>query len=52
MAKEKTNQSVEPVPPIVPASETAAASGPIGGTVTTYENLEDCLPNPGEDESE
>jgi hypothetical protein len=51
MAKE-TNQTVEPVPSIVPASETAAASGPIGGTVTTYENLEDCLPNPGEGESE
>ena len=47
MAKE-TNQSVEPVRSIVPASETAAASGPIGGTITTYENLQDCLPNEGE----
>jgi|GEM_PF-4102890 len=47
MAKEE-NQNVEPVPPIVSASETAAASGPIGGTITTYENLEDCLPNEGE----
>ena len=47
MAKE-TNQSVEPVPSIVHASETAAASGPIGGTITTYENLQDCLPNEGE----
>jgi hypothetical protein len=47
MAKE-TNQSVEPVPSIVPASETATASGPIGGTITTYENLQDCLPNEGE----
>ena len=47
MAKE-TNQSVEPVPSIVPASETAAVSGPIGGTITTYENLQDCLPNEGE----
>jgi hypothetical protein len=51
MAKEE-NQNVEPVPPIVPAAETAAASGPIGGTATAYQNLEDCLPNPGEDESE
>ena len=50
MAKE--TQNVEPIPPIVPAAETAAASGPIGGTITTYENLEDCLPNEGEGESE
>ena len=40
MAKE-TNQSVEPVPPIVPASEVAAASGPIGSGISASDSLAD-----------
>ena len=40
MAKE-TNQNVEQTPPIVPAAETAAASGPIGAAISASDYLAD-----------
>jgi hypothetical protein len=47
---QENEPKVENTPEIADAAEVAAASGPIGGTVTTYPDLEDCLPNPGEGE--
>jgi hypothetical protein len=40
---QENEPKVENTPEIASAASIAENSGPIGGTITTYENLEDCL---------